>query len=62
MVGFTITLPNWKVRTYSPFTREYELVATYRLFVSPEYEDVQSHTLDTVNHQESVKVYVRRGR
>lgn len=39
---------------------EYKLVATYRLFVSPEYEDKHSATLDTVNHQELVKVYVRR--
>ena len=40
--------------------RDYTLVATYRLFVSPEYEDEHSPTLDTVNHQELVKVYVRR--
>jgi hypothetical protein len=40
--------------------RDYTLIATYRLFVSPEYEDEHSPTLDTVNHQEFVKVYVRR--
>lgn len=40
--------------------REYTLIATYRLFVSPAYEDEHSTTLDTVNHQEFVKVYVRR--
>jgi len=40
--------------------REYILIATYRLFVSPEYEDEHSPTLDTVNHQEPVKVYVHR--
>jgi hypothetical protein len=40
--------------------RDYTLTATYRLFVSPEYEDEHSATLDTVNHQEFVKVYVRR--
>jgi hypothetical protein len=40
--------------------KEYTLTATYRLFVSPEYEDEHSPTLDTVNHQEFVKVYVRR--
>jgi hypothetical protein len=44
----------------STLSREYELVATYRLFVSPEYEDERSETLDTVNHQEFVQVYVRR--
>jgi hypothetical protein len=40
--------------------RDYTLIATYRLFVSPEYEDEHSRTLDTVHHQEFVKVYVRR--
>lgn len=40
--------------------RDYTLTATYRLFLSPEYEDEHSPTLDTVNHQETVKVYVRR--
>ena len=28
------------------------LVKGYRLFLSPEYEDEHSPTLDTVNHQE----------
>jgi hypothetical protein len=41
--------------------REYELIATYPLFVSPDYEDEHSVTLDTINHREFVKVYVRRG-
>ncbi len=41
--------------------REYELIATYPLFVSPDYEDEHSLTLDTINHREFVKVYVRRG-
>jgi len=46
----------------SVLAHEYELVATYRLFVSPEYvEDDRSDTLDTVAHQELAKVYVRRG-
>ena len=40
--------------------KDYALTATYRLFLSPEYEDEHSPTLDTVNHQETVKVYVRR--
>jgi hypothetical protein len=40
--------------------RDYALIATYGLFVSPEYEDEHSTTLDAVNHQEFVKVYVRR--
>jgi hypothetical protein len=40
--------------------KEYTLTATYRLFVSPEYEDAHSPTLDVLNHQEFVKVYVRR--
>ncbi|HKW95114.1 MAG TPA: hypothetical protein VJX92_24735 [Methylomirabilota bacterium] len=40
--------------------REYDLVATYRLFVSPEYKDELLHTNDTVSGQELVKVYVRR--
>ena len=40
--------------------KDYTLTATYRLFLSPEYEDEHSPTLDTVNHQETVKVYVRR--
>jgi hypothetical protein len=39
--------------------REYSLVATYRLFVSPEYEDEHSVTLDTIRHEEVVKVYRR---
>lgn len=39
--------------------REYDLIATYRLFVSPEYEDSNSVTLDTVRHEEVVKVYRR---
>jgi hypothetical protein len=41
-------------------TRDYTLVATYTLFLSPEYEDEHSPTLDVVHHQETVKVYVRR--
>jgi hypothetical protein len=41
-------------------TRDYTLVATYKLFLSPEYEDEHSPTLDVVHHQETVKVYVRR--
>lgn len=41
--------------------RDYTLVATYKLFLSPEYEDEHSPTLDVVHHQETVKVYVRRG-
>jgi hypothetical protein len=40
--------------------KDYTLTATYRLFLSPEYEDEHSPTLDTVHHQETVKVYVRR--
>ena len=40
--------------------REYELIATYPLFVSPDYEDEHSLTLDTINHREFVKVYARR--
>jgi len=39
--------------------REYHLIATYRLFVSPEYEDEHSVTLDTTRHEEVVKVYRR---
>jgi hypothetical protein len=39
--------------------REYTLVATYRLFVSPEYENGYSVTLDTIRHEELVKVYRR---
>ena len=39
--------------------REYSLIATYRLFVSPEYEDERSVTLDTARHEEVVKVYRR---
>lgn len=40
--------------------REYELIATYRLFISPDYEDEHSGTLDTIHHREFVKVYARR--
>ncbi|HWN12437.1 MAG TPA: hypothetical protein VNU02_01185, partial [Candidatus Dormibacteraeota bacterium] len=40
--------------------KEYTLTATYRLFVSPEYVDEHSRTLDVLNHREFVKVYVRR--
>lgn len=39
--------------------REYDLIATYRLFVSPQYEDPNSVTLDTIRHEEVVKVYRR---
>jgi hypothetical protein len=39
--------------------REYSLIATYRLFVSPEYEDEHAVTLDTTRHEEVVKVYRR---
>jgi hypothetical protein len=38
---------------------EYRLIATYRLFVSPEYEDEHSVTLDRTRHEEVVKVYRR---
>ncbi len=40
--------------------REYELVATYRLFISPDYEDEHSGTLDAIHHREFVRVYARR--
>jgi hypothetical protein len=39
--------------------REYTLIGTYRLFLSPEYEDEHSVTLDTVHHEEAVNVYRR---
>lgn len=39
--------------------REYHLIATYRLFVSAEYEDPNSVTLDTIRHEEVVKVFRR---
>ncbi len=39
--------------------REYTLIGTYRLFLSPENEDEQSVTLDTAHHEEAVNVYRR---